>query len=254
MHQDIFFAQHIRTRRQGSRTARCLRLIQQQPAGAQPAMDGLESQVYDVGSSHDITAVSGATMAYLDYAELDCDSIYEIDPSGTTVEIFESEGIVPSSGCHGNAVRYSKTEDVYTFSDHHSDVYVISRAGEVQWRLSDIVPGGSNADWGGAQHGHQLLDNSLLIYANDGGVGSTATEYSLEGERIFHYDSGISPSNLGDVQRLPNGNTLVTYSSASTIHEVTPQGELVLEIDTGRSVGYTLWVPSLYAPPADILL
>jgi hypothetical protein len=193
-------------------------------------------------------------MAYRDYGESDCDSIYEIDPSGATVEVFEPEGVVPSDGCHGNAVRYSQTEDVYPFSDHHEDVLVINRNGGVQRRLTEIVPGGSSADWGGAQHGHHLLDNSILIYANDGGDGSTATEYSLDGEKIFTYDSGISTSNLGDVQRLPNGNTLVTYSSATVIHEVSPEGTLVVEIDTGRSVGYTLWRPTLYGPPPDLQL
>ena len=119
------------------------------------SMDTLDSEVYPVGSSHDVTAVTGSTMAYLDYSEDDCDSIYEIDPSGATVEVFESEGVVPSSGCHSNALRYSQTEDVYTFSDHHTDVLVINREGGVEWSLTDIVPGGSSNDWGGAQHGHQ---------------------------------------------------------------------------------------------------
>src|SRR5678815_1405385 len=86
------------------------------------SMDTLEAQTYsNAVGSHDLTAVSGATMAFLEYGESDCNSIYEIDPSGTKKEIFESQGVVPASGCHGNALRYSQKEDVYTFSDVMSD-------------------------------------------------------------------------------------------------------------------------------------
>ena len=76
-----------------------------------------------------MTPVSGETMAFLEYGETDCNSIYEIDPSGTKHEIFESQGVVPASGCHGNALRYSQKEDVYTFSDVSPDIYVVDRAG-----------------------------------------------------------------------------------------------------------------------------
>ena len=40
-------------------------------------------------------------MAFLEYGESDCDSIYEIDADGTTREIFESSDYL-SGNCHGN--------------------------------------------------------------------------------------------------------------------------------------------------------
>ena len=220
-------------------------------------MDTLSGQVYDATvGSHDLTPVSGETMAYLDYSETDCDSIFEIDPSGTTREVFESSSVLTTGNCHGNAVRYSKKENVYTFSDLNQDVLVVNRSGGVDWRLSQRVSGGNKA-WGGAQHGHQLLDNSFIIFANSGGASGSAAliEYSLEGVEIFRYESGRSTSNLGDVQRLPNGNTLVTYSTESAIQEIDAQGQLVLEITgaSGVRIGYTLWQPTLYGPPLDIL-
>jgi hypothetical protein len=214
-------------------------------------MDTLNSQIYDVGPSQDITPVTGELMAYIDYRESDCSSIFEIDPSGNTVEVFESEGLVPELICGGNALRYSITEDVYTFSDQRSDILVIERTGEVSWRLSDIVPEG----WGGAQHGHHLLEKSFLFYANNGGKGgSAATEYTLDGTLVLHYNAGYSTYNLGDVQRLPRGNTLVTFSTAAIIHEISPEGDLLMVINTGGPIGYTSWRKSLYGLPEDIQL
>jgi hypothetical protein len=220
------------------------------------SMDTLEAQTYmgTIGS-HDLTAVTGETMAFLEYGETDCDSIWEIDPSGTKREVWESQGVVATSGCHGNALRYSAKEDVYTFSDVRQDVFVVSRAGAVQWRLSERVTGGRTA-WGSVQHGHHLLDNSIVILANTGaGMNMSAMiEYSLAGQEIARFAMGDFTQNLGDVQRLPGGNTLVTFSNASVIKEVDPQGNVVLQINgpTTNRFGYALWQETLYGPPSDI--
>src|SRR5262245_327941 len=220
------------------------------------SMDTLDSQSYaNTIAAHDLTPVGGAMMAYLDYGETDCDSIFELDPGGAAREVFESQGVVATNGCHGNALRYSKKENVYTFSDHMTDVLVVDRAGAVQWRLSQRVTGG-NASWGGAQHGHQLLDDGILIFANNGGGAnaSAVVEYALDGSERRRFASGGFTANLGDVQRLPAGNTLITYSNQSLIQEVDATGKVVLEIKVaGSSLAYSLWLPDLYGPPPDIL-
>jgi hypothetical protein len=223
-------------------------------------MDGLDGETYpNAIGSHDLTPVSGDLMAFLEYGESDCDSIFEIDPSGETREVFETEGVIMGGGgggfmCHSNALRYSQAEDQYTLSDVGTDVLVISREGELQWRLTERVPMGNQA-WGGTQHGHHLLENSMLVYANryGGAMSSAAVEYTFDGEQIFFYESGDFSANLGDVQRLPGGNTLVTFSNDSLIHEVDADGNLVLEIDGGGdAMGYALWRETLYGPPPDI--
>ncbi|MBN2573744.1 MAG: hypothetical protein JXP73_04200 [Deltaproteobacteria bacterium] len=220
-------------------------------------MDSLDEVAYQgTVASHDITPVEGATMAYLDYGEKDCNSIFEIDPKGTPREVVEASDFITGGGmCHGNALRYSQKEDMYTYSEVSSGIYVIDRkTGKLQWKLTDKV---SASSWGGANHGHHLLDNSLLLFANKGGSNASAVfEYALDGKKIMSYDSGRSAQNLGDVQRLPGGNTLVSYSnSQSYIHEIDENQKLVLEIDLGAggpSLGYVLWRPSLYGPPPDI--
>lgn len=220
------------------------------------SMDGLDAQTYSAIGSHDLTAVSGETMAFLEYGESDCNSVFEIDPSGNTTEIFESQGVVGGGGgfgCHANALRYSAAEDFYTFSEVSEDVFILNRSGGVEWRLTDIV--GSNSTWGGIQHGHQLLDDSIIILANSGGSGnaSAAIEYDrTTGQEIFRYESGNATQNLGDVQRLPGGNTLVNFGNDGVIHEVDPQGNVVLEMSGNGSFGYSMWRETLYGPPPDI--
>jgi hypothetical protein len=220
------------------------------------SMDALDAQTYSSAvGSHDLTAVSGATMAFLEYGESDCNSIYEIDPSGTKKEIFESTGVVPMSGCHGNALRYSLKEDQYTFSNVSSDVYIVNRAGQVQWKLSAKVASGNTA-WGGIQHGHHLLDASIIIFANNGGGTnmSAMIEYDLNGQQLKKFAPGDYSANLGDVQRLPGGNTLVDFSNASVMKEIDAQGNVVLQINgaSGTRFGYALWQETLYGPPSDI--
>ena len=223
-------------------------------------MDGLTPQTYsNVVASHDITPVSGEVMAYLDYGESDCDSIFEIDNAGNTQEVFESTNVTGTAGsmqsCHGNAVRYSMTENAYTFSDHRQDVAVVSRTGTLMWKLTDVVSGG-NAAWGGSQHGHHLLAGSLLIFANAGaGNGaSQAIEYGLDGSLIKTFNSAGQATNFGDVQRLSNGNTIITYSTDGLIQEVDVNDTVVLQAEASSSFGYVSFRDSLYGLPLDIQL
>jgi hypothetical protein len=221
------------------------------------SIDGLEEQVYagTVGS-HDIAAVSGGTMAYLDYGERDCNSIFEIDKAGVTKEVFEPTGLFSADAphCHGNSVRYSMREDVYVYSDDANDVFVVGRDGAVKWKLGDKVSGG-HASWGGHQHGTQLLDDGILILANDAGGDashSQAVEFGLDGSVKRKFASRSGSSFLGDVQRLPSGNTLITYSTGGRIQEVDANDALVLEILGTNPWGYVEFRQRLYGSPLDI--
>jgi hypothetical protein len=225
-------------------------------------IDGLGGETYaaDVGS-HDITPVTGATMAFIEYGESDCNSIFEIDPSGEVKEIWDSEvlsvgGTGSGTRCHGNALRYSVTEGLYTFSDVSTDIVQVTRDGELTWKLTETVAGG-NTTWGGAQHGHHLLKDSILVFANSGAASkagpSAVIEYALaDGAELWRYEgaNGELSANLGDAQRLPGGNTLVTFSNDSIVHEVTPEKEVVVEWkgSANSRIGYTEWRPTLYGP------
>jgi hypothetical protein len=228
--------------------------------------DTLTLDTYDLAiGSHDIVAVEDDLMAYIDYGDEDCESVVEIDPSGTLTKVFDLDTYLvrgDTLSCHGNALRYSRATNSYILSSLLEDVFIIPRDGGAVTRLSEIVPGG-NQSWGGTQHGVHFLGDSLLIYANDEGdaVGgfqsggpSTAIEYSLlDGAELWRHEAELYSANLGEVQRLPGGNTLITHSNPGIIREITPDGETVLEIQgLSTAFGYPTWRQSLYETPEEV--
>lgn len=226
-------------------------------------MDGLTQQVYEeTEGSHAVAPVVDDVMAYIDYGETDCDSLFEIDSAGNVQELVELSdpeyvGIENDGGdttnCHGNAVTYNEERDLYAFSSYGEDVFIVPRSGGAPTKLSQLVPGG-NASWGSIQHGAQVLADSILVFANRTATNrSSFLEYSLSnGAVLDSYDPGIFSGNLGDVQRLPGGNTLVTFSNAGVVHEITPSGQLVFELSaSGQRMGYSSWRESLYGLPAE---
>jgi hypothetical protein len=115
---------------------------------------------------------------------------------------------------------------------------------------------GGNAAWGGRSHGVHLLPDSVLMFANFGATNgkSAAIEYSLAGVEIARFEADLLTTVMGDVQRLPGGNTLVSYPVPSIMQEVNAAGEVVLQIDGGGPIfGYAVWRESLYGSPPDIV-
>ena len=76
---------------------------------------------------------------------------------------------------------------------------------------------------------------------------------SYDGKYLWSYTASPTISNpiLGDVQRLSNGNTIVAYSYAGIVHEVSAAGVLLQELTWGSSkpIGYITKRRSLYGPP-----
>jgi len=209
-------------------------------------IDTLEAQTYDdVAASHDIVAVTGQTMAYLDYSSpgRDCTGFSEIDKDGTTRPIFDIEAALGLTSCHANSLQYVPGQDVYALSIHQDDVVVVDREGQVDWRLAEKVSGG-NASWGAHQHGVQLLDDGILIFANETEQGSQALEFALDGSLRRSIPAPVDFRFLGNAQRLPDGNTLV--GSGYSMHVVTPADEVALEMTFNSTLGYLEFRSSLY--------
>jgi hypothetical protein len=124
--------------------------------------------------------------------------------------------------------------------------------------------GGEHSDFTGdgavweVQHGHHVIaPDRLLIFSNGpAGSPSHAFEVSLDesartATRVWEYESGERTVFFGDVQRLENENTLVSYSAVGVVHEVNPNGELEREFvwELGGASGYLTRRTSLYGPP-----
>ncbi len=223
---------------------------------------------------HDFAVLPGGGAAFLLFQETGYRSyLVERSPEGTLTTLAKLDGTTYLSPAtdkyHANALRYHARDDSYTVSDLYvGSIAKLNRQGKVQWQLGGCDPAASQcatADLGG-NHGHDLLANgNVLSFSalNGNGAASTSPVYeqsfSQQGAQLtaklaWSYVGQHTSLIFGDVQRLPSGNTLVTYSTEAVIQEISPAGELVqtLTVDLGQrvnSIGYASFRESLYGPP-----
>jgi hypothetical protein len=245
------------------------------------SMDG-ETTVTNVGgltNAHHDFAVLPGKVAVLAWATTDTDAESDLvemrsDGSGSPTTVFrigpnlylgaDILGQPSTTSYHCNSILYHPVDDSFTLGDRYPNLYVkVSHAGAVQWQLggscANAPAGASHCVSEGWQvnHGHHLLDDGTMLLFNNNTAGrpsdvlefKLSTTGTMSATAIGDFTSGNLSSNvLGDVQRLPNGNTLITYSTAGEILEVDPSGAPVQTI-TG-SYGYADWRATLYGPPA----
>lgn len=213
--------------------------------------------------SHDLTVLPDETVGFIQHDGHMCDDIMERAPDGSVREIINVHDAHGGTAiCHTNSIHYHADDDSYTFSDLNQNTYVkVTRAGEVVWILGGTTSQftGDGAEWT-REHGHELIapDRLLFFNNNEGSQSSLAVEVKLDFDamtatRVFQYDGGFSSVIYGDVQRLDDGNTLVTYSVAGVVHEIGPDGALVRSFETpvGGAFGYATFRTSLYGPPPE---
>jgi hypothetical protein len=177
---------------------------------------------------------------------------------------YSANGAAGPNTYHCNAIHYWASDESFTIADRNPNASVkVSHSGAIQWQV-----GGSctNAPAGAANcvpeswvinHGHHLLqDGAFLMFVNGSSGPSHVFEYALgtsgavTATQLVDFTSGSNSSSVfGDVQRLPNGNTLITYSTAGVLLEVDPTWNTVQTIKA-TSLGYADWRETLYGPPS----
>jgi len=242
------------------------------------SMDGLTMQEHELegGVDHDLTPLpDGGIAAIATGSGVDAiHSVVEFRPDGTVELIVEDLGTIMDAQ-HPNALHYYPSDDSFTLSDLLGTAFVkFTHSGELVWKLDGEDPEDSSFELVGAEawetnHGHHLLpDRSFLFFNNVHDVGSQYTssrvvlleldEVNWTAEQTWQYvpDPPRQTDQLGDVERLPNGNVLVTYSNTGLIEEVTPGGQVVQAFDYfpaedtySGSFGYVSFRTSLYGPP-----
>jgi hypothetical protein len=232
------------------------------------SMDGMTTMNNISGLAtghHDFTVLPDNGIAVILWSG-GCTSIVERSASGMLTTVLANVNTVyqTSADCHTNAINYYASDNSYTLSDRNVNMFVkIRRTGQLVWQFGGSNPKGQaftgSQSWQ-VNHGHHWLADGTFLFFNNGtmqGGNSTALSYMLNTtswtatKATWEYRaSGVNSSVLGDVQRLPNGNTLVTYSTAGQIHEVSPTGALVQRLQSsGNSFGYAEFRKSLYGPP-----
>jgi hypothetical protein len=238
------------------------------------SMDGLTKNSKIPGLSnchHDLTILEDGRVVCASWAAQPGDQpsdLIESDHMGTITKVatigsniyLGGQGLGGGNSFHANAIHYHKYDDSYTVSDRNPNLFVkISRAtGQVVWQLGGSCSGAPATkcvagDWK-VNHGHDMLPDGTFLLFNNGTSGASAVmEYKITETGTFaatkswEYKPGTASNVLGDVQRLPNGNTLVAFSTASIIHEIDPQRMLIQSFNGAG--GYAEWRATLYGPP-----
>jgi hypothetical protein len=233
------------------------------------SMDGEQEQQNVPGlenSHHDFTVLPGGKIATLVWgsSDIDPESFVAIrSPDGTIENRFKvGSNLYLSNAFHANAIHYVPFDDSFTIADRNPNVFVkVSGTGTPEWQLGgscDGAPAGDHCfphDWL-VVHGHQLLEDGTFVAFNNAYTGMShvfefkldVTPSSFAPTQVRDYEGTAASFNLGDVQRLPGGNTLITYATDEKIIELDSDWN---EVQTfSARVGYASWRQTLYGPPA----
>jgi hypothetical protein len=238
------------------------------------SMDGTEVLNHVAGledAHHDLTVLPGGIVAALVYAgdkNAAASDIVERAPDGTLKVVARIDQNVFAGGdtFHANSLSYHPEDNTYTVGDLHAAGYAtLTRDGKPLWQFRAGCPSAAESKCAagdvGNNHGHHLLaDGRFLVFKAR--RPSLVHEYqltesasSLSASKLWSYEPGDAGTDiLGDVQRLPNGNTLVVYSQDGVIREVSPAGAVVQTIgrdpgDLTSQFGYADFRQTLYGPP-----
>ena len=191
------------------------------------------------------------------------DLLVRLEPGGTVIEsmsIFEAinrnpEAFNPSQIVKPSVIGGSKWIDLFHANSvewmHHRHLiskhplYALDnvlvcmrhqdRIAVFNWTRGEVVWSWGHGEISGPHDAHVLDSGHILLF--DNGLArqrSRAIELDpLSGQIVWQYDpdpsAGFYTIAGGAVQRLPNGNTLMTISDRGRAAEVTPDGEVVWE-------------------------
>lgn len=155
---------------------------------------------------------------------------------------------------HANALDWDESRQRYTVGLRNlNTIITFDRAtGEEVWSVGDFgsigfVDPAEAFVW---QHQFELLDDDRLLVFDNGSSNASASrvvELSVDAEAgvaetVWSHapEPALYVYALGDVRRLPSGNTLIDWSTAGRVEEVSPEGETVwrLDVEMGAGFGY----------------
>jgi hypothetical protein len=188
------------------------------------------------------------------------DNVVQLAPDGTQTVLwstwdsftYDPEALIDGSGwTHANGLTWDEDEQVIYVSLRNLNCVVkLSAEGELLWKL-----GGPDSDFSfsgarGFDHQHRLRpleDGHVLVFDNgpSANVGSRVVEFALDAEagtatEVWSYSGGLFVYSLGDVWRLPSGNTLVSWGSSGRFELVDPAGVSLwsMSADIGGGFGF----------------
>ncbi len=246
------------------------------------SMDGtdLQNNVDGLSSTHhDFTVLPEGVVAAFSWSDsgwdVESDLLLRAPDGSITTAFHVGSNLYPggtsvfgmSNSYHANSINYYPSDDSFMIADRNPAVIVkVTTSGQAVWQLggdcaATSAPACTSGTWD-VCHGNHLLENGNVILFSNGAFmsseASQALEFSLDlaggslsATQVHSYTSSTNAhsDSLGNVQRLPNGNTLVVFSNAGRIEELSPSWEVVQSLTTD-SFGYADWRETLWGPPA----
>ena len=253
------------------------------------SMDGMTDTDFTTAfahHSHQITPLPDGSVAFYASGSNGCDDI-KILPANATAStaattIANAKTAHGGTGsCHVNNIEYSPSDDTLIFSDLDNNCLTkVTKTGTAVWVLNGGVNGVTDSFnsgaliWKGGEHGFHILPgdgSDLVIFNNNSknpagggnwgsaagdGSGALVIEVKLNvsaktASQTWMYKANPALVNdvLGDVQRLSNGNTMISYATKGTLQEIDANGTLLQQITTQTNFGYIQKRTTLYGPP-----
>lgn len=193
-----------------------------------------------------------ATIRINDIIEMDADGnvvwtwncMDHLDPSDALHMDLTQSSLDPF---HLNSIQVDTDNNLLVSSRHLSQVFKINRStGQIMWRLGgnkDSFSWVDNAERISYQHDMRVLPNgNYTLFDNrttESGHRSRALELSLDisAKKVYtiwkySHTYQIKSGGMGNVQRLPNGNTLINWGDEPypVLTEVRPDGSRAFEM------------------------
>ncbi len=193
---------------------------------------------------------------------------YEHGVPDKTCEHFVADGYTEGAydWTHGNSLMYDEGQDaLFLMNKNVDNIIKIDRPTKsVVWELggrrSDFTMDGNALDWWSHAHMSWIQGDEFMVFDNryhEGGTVGTSRASAYRFDEKTHTvqqtwtyvdPDGNFVQLLGDVRRLDNGNYLVCWTSMGKITEVTPDGQVVWELENGlgTALGRVRYLTDLY--------
>ena len=193
-------------------------------------------------------------------------SVVEMKPDGTLTTVVADLATLYRPASHPNAIHYYPADDSYTLSDRDARICSSSSSETARWSGSSAARtrwASRSRSWAWSpwkvNHGHHLTPDGRFLFFNNGGTTGDgdmprALEVMLDetnntATKTWEYASSGNATALGDAERLPNGNALVTNSMVGADPGGRPLRQRSCSRSRAASFGYVDFRTSLYGPP-----
>lgn len=214
---------------------------------------------------HDFTVLPGGNILYQERKVVDGfnadnapDTIRELDiATGQSSLIYDTQPYFWDTGApqgtHANFVTFIPSRQALSVSMRHLNTIALISYPEGELLA---VFSGERDEFGvswTAQHGHHFVQDSLVVFNNKNAGNADVLEFTFDlanktAGSVDVFAHSYASIAFGDVRRLPNGNTFITYSNTGHLLEIDASKNVLRDISTGP-IGYSEHRKSLYGEP-----